>query len=59
MESDQFEKMIDMLESRYVKEKPAQDAFNVLEGLSQVKRIDMLIMFLSKKHQQGKRKKGF
>ncbi|KAG2236146.1 hypothetical protein BDF21DRAFT_459475 [Thamnidium elegans] len=53
LESDQFEKMIDILESKYVKEKTSQQVFNVLESLSQVKRIDMLIMFLNKKHQQA------
>lgn len=46
--------MIDILESKYVKEKTPEQVFSVLESLSQVKRIDMLIMFLSKKHQQGK-----
>ncbi|GAA5816870.1 hypothetical protein MFLAVUS_010404 [Mucor flavus] len=53
LESDQFEKMIDILESKYVKEKTPEQVFSVLESLSQVKRIDMLIMFLSKKHQQA------
>lgn len=46
--------MIEIVGSRYVKEKIPQDVFDVLEGLSQVKRVDMLIMFLGKKHQQGK-----
>ncbi|CAO3609230.1 unnamed protein product [Mucor hiemalis] len=53
LESDQFEKMVDLIESRYTKEKTVEDIFKVLEGLSSVKRIDMLIMFLSKKHQQA------
>lgn len=53
LESDQFEKMIELIESRYTKEKTPEDIFKVLEGLSLVKRIDMLIMFLGKKHQQA------
>jgi hypothetical protein len=51
LESDQFEKMIDLLQQH---EKSLQNIYNVLEGLSQVKRIDMLVMFLGKKQQQGK-----
>lgn len=54
MESDQFEKMLELVESRYSKENTPEKVFDIMEGLSQVKRIDMLIMFLSKKHQQGK-----
>jgi hypothetical protein len=50
--------MIELVETRYVKEKLPQDIFNVLEGLSLVKRVDMLIMFLGKKHQQGTKKKN-
>ncbi|KAI8082578.1 uncharacterized protein B0P05DRAFT_537577 [Gilbertella persicaria] len=53
LESDQFEKMIDLLETKYTKEKSPQDIFYVLQGLSQVKRLDMLIMFLDKKSQQA------
>lgn len=53
LESDQFEKMIEMVDARYTKDKSAIDIYNVIEGLSRVKRVDMLIMFLDKKHQQG------
>ncbi|KAI7899609.1 uncharacterized protein BX663DRAFT_520696 [Cokeromyces recurvatus] len=53
LESDQFEKIIDLLETKYAKEKEPDVIFNVLKGLSQVKRIDMLVMFLDKKHQQA------
>lgn len=42
--------MIEILDTRYTQ---PVDIFNVLEGLAQVKRIDMLVMFLSKKEQQG------
>lgn len=52
LESDQFEKMIEMVDAKYTKEKSAIDIYNVIERLSQVKRIDMLIMFLDKKHRQ-------
>ncbi|KAL7335862.1 hypothetical protein PS15p_201278 [Mucor circinelloides] len=52
LESDQFEKMLDFVDTRYVKEKTPTDIYNVLWGLSRVPRIDMLIMFLDKKHQQ-------
>ncbi|KAL9542172.1 hypothetical protein MBANPS3_008747 [Mucor bainieri] len=52
LESDQFEKMLDFVDTRYTKEKTPTDIYNVLWGLSRVQRIDMLIMFLDKKHQQ-------
>ncbi|KAK4511239.1 uncharacterized protein ATC70_012453 [Mucor velutinosus] len=52
LESDQFEKMLDFVDARYTKEKTPTDVYNVLWGLSRVPRIDMLIMFLDKKHQQ-------
>ncbi|CAO3650140.1 unnamed protein product [Mucor fragilis] len=54
LESDQFEKMLDFVDTRYTKEKTPKDIYNVLWGLSRVQRIDMLIMFLDKKHQQGR-----
>ncbi|KAI7896485.1 uncharacterized protein EV154DRAFT_492453 [Mucor mucedo] len=50
LESDQFEKMVDLMVAQNM---PPKDAFDVLEGLSLVKRIDMLVMFLSKHHQQA------
>ncbi|KAI9487597.1 MAG: hypothetical protein EXX96DRAFT_647232 [Benjaminiella poitrasii] len=53
LESDQFEKMIDLLQTKYTKEKNPNDILSVLRGLSQVKRIDMLIMFLDKKRQEA------
>ncbi|KAI8336394.1 hypothetical protein EDC96DRAFT_524131 [Choanephora cucurbitarum] len=53
LESDQFEKMIDLLETRYLKEKSSQETLEVIQGLSQVKRLDMLIMFLDRKRQQA------
>jgi hypothetical protein len=43
--------MIDLL---HLKEKSPPTIYSVLQGLSQVKRIDMLVMFLGKKQQQGK-----
>ena len=46
--------MIDLLEAKYSKEKSPQEIFEVMQGLSQVKRLDMLIMFLDKKRQRGK-----
>ncbi|GAN10168.1 RNA polymerase II-associated protein 3-like isoform X2 [Mucor ambiguus] len=52
LESDQFEKMLDFVDARYTKEKTPTEVYNVLWGLSRVQRIDMLIMFLDKKHQQ-------
>ncbi|KAF1799859.1 hypothetical protein FB192DRAFT_1388881 [Mucor lusitanicus] len=52
LESDQFEKMLDFVDTRYTNEKTPKDIYNVLWGLSRVPRIDMLIMFLDKKHQQ-------
>ncbi|KAI8376827.1 hypothetical protein BD560DRAFT_391641 [Blakeslea trispora] len=52
LESGQFEKMIDLLEAKYSKEKSPQEIFEVMQGLSQVKRLDMLIMFLDKKRQR-------
>ncbi|CEP12726.1 hypothetical protein [Parasitella parasitica] len=53
LESDQFEKMIELVDTRYAKEKSAQDIYNVLEGLSRVKRVDMLIMFIDTRHRQA------
>lgn len=42
--------MIDLL---HLNENSHQNIYHILEGLSQVKRIDMLVMFLGKKQQQG------
>ncbi|CDS10959.1 hypothetical protein LRAMOSA03224 [Lichtheimia ramosa] len=53
LESDQFEQMIDLLETRYTKDKSKQDICSVLEGLTKVRRIDMLVMFLDRKHQSA------
>lgn len=46
--------MIQILSTQYAQKNTPQDIFNVLEGLSGVKRLDMLVMFLSKKQEQGK-----
>ncbi|KAI8987594.1 hypothetical protein BDF20DRAFT_277394 [Mycotypha africana] len=52
LESEQFEKILELLETKYIKEKTPEDIMDVLKGFSKVKRIDMLVMFLGKKHQQ-------
>ncbi|CDH51232.1 rna polymerase ii-associated protein 3-like [Lichtheimia corymbifera JMRC:FSU:9682] len=53
LESDQFEQMIDLLETRYTKDKSKNEICNVLEGLTKVRRIDMLVMFLDRKHKSA------
>ncbi|KAI9317232.1 hypothetical protein BX666DRAFT_1943668 [Dichotomocladium elegans] len=53
LESDQFEQMVDLLESHYTKEKSNQDIFNVLQGLTQVSRFDMLVMFMGSKQKKA------
>ncbi|KAI7883004.1 hypothetical protein K492DRAFT_185445 [Lichtheimia hyalospora FSU 10163] len=53
LESDQFEQMIDLLETRYTKDKSKTEICNVLQGLTKVRRIDMLVMFLDRKHQSA------
>ncbi|KAL0077072.1 hypothetical protein F4703DRAFT_1882038 [Phycomyces blakesleeanus] len=53
LESDQFEKMIEILDSHYIPNKTGQEIVDVLSNLSKVKRIDMLVMFLDKKHIQA------
>ncbi|KAG1474451.1 hypothetical protein G6F56_000354 [Rhizopus delemar] len=52
LESKYFEDMIQILSTQYAQKNTPQDIFNVLEGLSGVKRLDMLVMFLSKKQEQ-------
>ncbi|KAI7851023.1 hypothetical protein BDC45DRAFT_572395 [Circinella umbellata] len=52
LDSDQFEQMLDLLESHYVKYQTEKEIYNVLEALGQVRRIDMLIMFLGNNHKQ-------
>ncbi|CAO3701971.1 unnamed protein product [Rhizopus stolonifer] len=52
LESKYFEDMIQILSIQYAQKNTPQDIFNVLEGLSGVKRLDMLVMFLSKKQEQ-------
>ncbi|KAI9493937.1 hypothetical protein BDB00DRAFT_871941 [Zychaea mexicana] len=52
LDSDQFEQMLDLLESHYTKYKTEKEIYNVLQGLSQVRRIDMLVMFLGSNHKQ-------
>ncbi|KAL1927490.1 hypothetical protein VTP01DRAFT_3727 [Rhizomucor pusillus] len=47
LESDQFEEMLDILNMYYTSN---EDIYAVLQGLAQVRRIDMLIMFLGAKH---------
>ncbi|KAG1465825.1 hypothetical protein G6F46_003427 [Rhizopus delemar] len=49
LESKYFEDMIHILATKY---KTAEDMFNVLENLSRVRRLDMLVMFLSKKQEE-------
>jgi hypothetical protein len=46
--------MIHILATKYIENKTAEDMFNVLENLSRVRRLDMLVMFLSKKQEEGK-----
>ncbi|KAI9033862.1 hypothetical protein CLU79DRAFT_725900 [Phycomyces nitens] len=53
LESDQFEKMIEILDTHYIPNKTGKEIMDVLENLSKVKRIDMLVMFLDKKHTQA------
>ncbi|KAF7720933.1 hypothetical protein EC973_005757 [Apophysomyces ossiformis] len=50
LESDQFEKMIEIIDKYYFKEKTEKEIYDVLEGLSRVRRMDMLVMFLSRDH---------
>ncbi|KAI9276936.1 hypothetical protein BDA99DRAFT_532027 [Phascolomyces articulosus] len=52
LDSDQFEQMIDLLESHYTKYHTEKEIYRVLEGLSQVRRIDMLVMFLGNNHKK-------
>ncbi|KAI8997418.1 hypothetical protein BDB01DRAFT_771057 [Pilobolus umbonatus] len=51
LESDQLEKMIDMIHGRYLHDESKEKIVEVLDGLSKVHRIDMLIMFLNKKQE--------
>lgn len=53
LESDYFEQMIHILATKYVEQKTPKDIYNVLDGLSRVKRLDMLLMFLSKQQEKG------
>ncbi|KAI8391321.1 uncharacterized protein BYT42DRAFT_190123 [Radiomyces spectabilis] len=55
LESDQFEKILDILDRFYTREKSASDIFEVLQGLSRVRRVDMLVMFLPPSQTKGKR----
>ncbi|KAG1140648.1 hypothetical protein G6F37_006414 [Rhizopus arrhizus] len=52
LESKYFEDMIHILATKYSENKTAEDIFNVLENLSRVRRLDMLVMFLSKKQEE-------
>ncbi|KAI8139949.1 hypothetical protein BJV82DRAFT_672047 [Fennellomyces sp. T-0311] len=53
LESEQFEQMLDLLESHYTRYKTDKEIYSVLVGLSQVRRIDMLVMFLGRRHTEG------
>ncbi|RCH88477.1 RNA polymerase II-associated protein 3 [Rhizopus azygosporus] len=52
LESDYFEQMIHILATKYVEQKTPKDIYDVLDGLSRVKRLDMLLMFLSKQQEK-------
>ncbi|ORE05450.1 hypothetical protein BCV72DRAFT_263315 [Rhizopus microsporus var. microsporus] len=52
LESDYFEQMIHILATKYVEQKTLKDIYDVLDGLSRVKRLDMLLMFLSKQQEK-------
>ncbi|CAO3592250.1 unnamed protein product [Absidia cylindrospora] len=53
LEPDQFEKIIDIVDRYYMKDKPSDEVLQILQGLGQVKRLDMLVMFLEKKYKQA------
>ncbi|KAI8881355.1 hypothetical protein K501DRAFT_253389 [Backusella circina FSU 941] len=53
LESDQFEKIIDLLDTKYTSNETPLAIYDVLNGLSKVRRIDMLVMFLNKAEQQA------
>ncbi|KAG0177103.1 hypothetical protein DFQ29_005239 [Apophysomyces sp. BC1021] len=53
LESDQFEKMIEIIDTHYCRDKTEKEIYDVLEGLSRVRRMDMLVMFLSHAHGKG------
>ncbi|KAI9281471.1 hypothetical protein BY458DRAFT_498688 [Sporodiniella umbellata] len=49
LESKYFEDILDILSTQYTANNTTEDIFHVLEGLSTVRRLDMLVMFLTKK----------
>lgn len=44
---------LDFTDLAFIRDKSKQDICSVLEGLTKVRRIDMLVMFLDRKHQSG------
>ncbi|KAI8079809.1 uncharacterized protein BX664DRAFT_341510 [Halteromyces radiatus] len=53
LEPDQFEKMIDIIDQYYIKNKTDKEILDVIQGLGQVPRLDMLVMFLGKQHKKA------
>ncbi|KAI8342255.1 hypothetical protein BC941DRAFT_412269 [Chlamydoabsidia padenii] len=52
LEPDQFEKMIDIVHRYYLRDKTDTEVLQILQGLGQIGRLDMLVMFLDKKSKQ-------
>ncbi|ORZ02706.1 hypothetical protein BCR43DRAFT_20543 [Syncephalastrum racemosum] len=53
LESDQFEEILGLLDTFYAERDSQEDILAVLQGLSQVRRIDMLVMFLGSRETQA------
>ncbi|CAO3609831.1 unnamed protein product [Cunninghamella blakesleeana] len=50
LEPDQFEKIIEIIHEYYLKNNRSEDVLQMMDGLSHIGRLDMLVMFLGKKH---------
>ncbi|KAI9300982.1 hypothetical protein BJ944DRAFT_272160 [Cunninghamella echinulata] len=50
LEPDQFEKIIEIIHGYYLKNNESNDILQTMTGLSKIGRLDMLVMFLGKKH---------
>ncbi|CAO3625482.1 unnamed protein product [Cunninghamella echinulata] len=50
LEPDQFEKIIEIIHEYYLKNNESNDILQMMTGLSKIGRLDMLVMFLGKKH---------
>ncbi|KAI7867255.1 hypothetical protein BDF14DRAFT_1804349 [Spinellus fusiger] len=53
IEYDRFEEIIELLDTKYTVDRSNEEIADVLINLSKVKRLDMLVGFLSSKHKQA------